>query len=296
MLRNLPPLNALRAFDAAGRHESFSRAAEELGVSHSAISRHVRGLEHRLGTQLFKDASRGVVLTPAGRQYLDRVMPALNLIAEATDELAETPTGRVTINSEPLFAAKVVIPRLQDFYDRFPEIDLRMDVSHSLADLERYEADLAIRFAHKGGLDLPSDLLSDAPLIPVAVPGLIEGDTLTADDLRRHRLYRDRGNDVWQRWCEAAGIDPTGVPYSRWRVRAPYALEAALQGLGIYLGSADCLEGDLRSGRLVRLSDVSIQEGAYHLVTGPQGARNKSIRQVRQWLVDQTASFRSTQT
>ena len=150
MHRNLPPLNALRAFEAAGRHESFSRAAEELSVSHSAISRHVRGLEHRLGAQLFKEAARGVELTPAGRAYLEQVMPALDIIAQATDALAETPAGRVTVNSEPLFAAKVVIPRLADFYARHPEIDVRLDVSHTLADLERYEADLAIRFAWRG--------------------------------------------------------------------------------------------------------------------------------------------------
>lgn len=293
MHRNLPPLNALRAFEAAGRHESFSRAAEELGVSHSAISRHVRGLEHRLGAQLFREASRGVGLTAAGRQYLDRVMPALDLIAGATDELAETPAGRVTINSEPLFASKVVIPRLQDFYDRFPEIDLRMDASQGLADLERYEADLAIRFAHKGGLDRPSDLLSDAPLIPVAAPGLIAGNRLTLADLKTHRLYRDRGTDTWQRWCEAAGFSATDVTYSRWRLRPPYAVEAALQGLGIYLGSADCLEGDIAAGRLVRLSDISIREGAFHLVSGPQSGRSKATRQVRQWLLDQTAAFRS---
>ncbi|MEL7124934.1 MAG: LysR family transcriptional regulator, partial [Pseudomonadota bacterium] len=111
-MRSLPPLNALRAFEAAARHESFSRAAEELGVSHSAISRHVRGLEARLGVQLFRDQSRGVVLTPEGQHYAQRIAPAFDVIGDATEGLADTPAGRVVVNSEPLFAAKVVAPLL----------------------------------------------------------------------------------------------------------------------------------------------------------------------------------------
>ena len=129
--------------------------------------------------------------------------------------------------------------------------------------------------------------------MPVSAPGLLSGNRLTEADLQRHRLYRDRGADVWQRWSVAAGYDRESVPFSRWRVQAPYALEAAVQGLGLYLGSADCLDGDLRAGRLVQLSDVSIREGSYHLVSGVQGLRTKAARQVRRWLLEQTEPFRS---
>lgn len=115
MSRRLPPLNALRAFDAAGRHESFTRAAGELGVSHSSISRHVRGLEDRLNVRLFRDQSRGVELTAAGARYLAVVSSALDQIAEATEALTERPSGTLVVNSEPFFAAKWLVPRLGDF-------------------------------------------------------------------------------------------------------------------------------------------------------------------------------------
>jgi len=142
----MPPLNALRAFEAAGRHESFSKAAEELGVAHSAISRHVRGLEHHLGAQLFRDLPRGVALTEVGARYLAWLTPAFDRIAEASEIFAEAPAGRIVVDSEALFAAKWLIPRLGDFYARFPEIDLRLDATRDLADLARYQADLAIRY------------------------------------------------------------------------------------------------------------------------------------------------------
>ncbi|QBF29975.1 LysR substrate-binding domain-containing protein [Thalassococcus sp. S3] len=293
MHRNLPPLNALRAFEAAGRHESFSRAAEELGVSHSAISRHVRGLEDRLGAQLFRDAARGVMLTRDGRAYLDRVTPALDVIGEATDSVAETPSGRLTVSSEPLFAAKAVIPRLPDFYETFPEVELRLDASHALADLERYEADIAIRFAHSGVLDVPSDVLSTAPLYPFSAPGLLPDNRITPEAVRTHRLYKDRGNPVWETWCAAAGFPDGLVPDSRWRMMSQYALEATLHGLGLYLGAFDAVEYEVRSGRLVQVSEIGIRDGAYHLLCSQQGMRRKAVRQFRTWLLEQTQHLRA---
>ena len=119
MARILPPLNALKAFEAAGRHESFSRAADELNVSHSAISRHVRGLEDRLGVALFRDLPRGVELTLEGRGLLIRVMAALDEIAEATELVRQRPEGTITISCEPLFAQKYLVPRLSGFYNAF---------------------------------------------------------------------------------------------------------------------------------------------------------------------------------
>ena len=293
MTRNLPPLNALRAFEAAGRHESFSRAAEELGVSHSAISRHVRGLEHRLGAQLFRDASRGLVLTPDGRAYLDRVTPALDSIADATDHVTETPTGQVMISAEPLFAAKVLMPRLKRFYTDHAGIELRITPSHNLADIEGYEADVAIRYAGRGVLDEPGDLLSVAPIYPFAVPGLVSNDEITPDDLTRHRLFADRDNAGWNRWCAQAGFDAVTLPQDGWRMRPIYSLEAALGGLGLYLGAIDGAEHDLRAGRLVQLSDIALREGAYFLVYGARASRRKAVRQLRAWLLDETAHLRS---
>ena len=255
MSRTLPPLNALRAFEAAARHESFSRAAEELGVSHSAISRHVRGLEARLGVQLFKDASRGVALTAEGNHYLQRITPAFDVIGEATEGLADTPAGRVVINSEPVFAAKIVAPLLAQFQRDLPDVELRLIGSNELADLDRYEADLAIRYAKTGYLDQPSDLLSNAPIYPFAAPGYLQDDILRPKDLLEKPLLRDRGPNIWIDWVKRAGFD-VDVPDPPWRMRAALSLEAAVHGAGIYLGASDGTHLDETAGRIVRVSNV----------------------------------------
>ena len=293
MSRSLPSLNALRAFEAAGRHESFSRAADEMGVSHSSISRHVRGLEQRLGVQLFRDVARGVVLTDEGRRYLQRISPAFDVIGAATEGLVDTPAGRVTINSEPVFAAKVVAPLLAAFHLAFPDIELRLVASTDLADLDRFEADLAIRFARRGVLDGPSDLISDAPVYPYAAPGVVPGNVVCPRHLGQYRLYRDRGEDVWRDWCAHAGFEVALPPLDSWRPTAALAYEMAIHGDGLFMASAECMAGDVAAGRLVRLSEVGLQHGAFHLLTADQGVRRKTVRAVRTWLLERTAHLRS---
>ena len=291
MSRNLPPLNALRAFDAAGRHQSFSRAAEELHVSHSAISRHVRGLEARLGVRLFRDLPRGVELTLEGRTYLERVLPALDLIAEATDDLAETPRGQVTVNSEPLFAERFVIPRLGQFQAAFPDVEIRLESSPLLADVERYEADIAIRFAHTGALDGPCDLLTTSPIFPHAAPGLA-ATIKTPRDLLDVPRYRDRTNNIWKQWFAKAGVPAEGLTDHGWRLKSPLAYEAGLHGLGVYLGSTECASFDVMQGRFVRLFDIGIRDGAFFLVYGSRGLRRSAVKQFRNWLLDEAAPYR----
>ena len=293
MARALPPLNALRAFEAAGRHQSFSRAAEELGVNHSAISRHVRGLEHRLGVQLFRDLPRGVELSPEGHSYLTRITTALDTIGIATEDLAEAPKGRVTVNSEPLFAQKFIVPRMAAFQAAFPQIELRIEASHELADVERYEADLAVRFAHTGTLDVPSDVLSDGRIFPFAAPSFLKGRQLTPDQIIAAPRLRDRREDTWVKWAIAVGITPPPPEDGKWRLRANLAVEAALEGQGVYLGSHECVAHECATGRLVKLSDVGVTSGAFHLVHGSRGVRRRAVRQVRSWLMEQTIPFRS---
>jgi len=292
MARSLPPLNALRAFEAAGRHQSFSRAANELGVSHSAVSRHVRGLEDRLGAQLFRDLPRGVALTQAGARYLAALSPAFDHIAEASEVFAQRPTGQVIVDAEPLFASNWLIPRLGDFYQRYPEIELRLEASNTLADIARYEADLAIRFYHAGP---PSDdllLVSDAPLYPFAAPSLVP-DPLPASKLLKLPLLRDRYEDTWKEWAIAAGYDVTPAGQSDWRLRATLAYAAALAGQGVLLTSADVTEGDVKAGRLVQCSDIGFRMGSYHLVAGEGVMRRGPVRIFRDWLLDQSAPLRS---
>lgn len=296
MQRQLPPLNALRAFEAAGRHENFSRAAEELGVSHSAISRHVRGLEHHLSTALFHDLPRGVSLTAAGRQYLAHTSAALDSIATATEALEGGVSGVLTVSCEPRFARSVLLPMLPDFTDRHPEIEVRLDGSRAVVDVERYEADVALRFARTGQLDMPSDLISDTPLYVYAAPELRPQGWHDPQELLGYQRLRDRsGVDVWRLWAQAAGQDGEAWSLTGWRMRADLAYEAALLGQGVFLGAGDCSVRDVAAGRLVRCFETHIRDGALRLVVGAQAQRSKAARVFRSWLLEATEDLRSSQ-
>ena len=294
MPRQLPPLNALRAFEAAGRHESFTRAAEELGVSHSAISKHVRGLEDRLGAQLFRDLPRGVALTRDGAQYLAELTPAFDAIAEATEAFAARPEGEVVVNAESVFALKWLVPRLGDFQARHPDIEVELEASMLLADIARYEADVAIRFVLSGQPDQAADLLSNARIYPYATPALaaeIGGDIARLLD---YRLLRDRAGDPWAQWFDAAGCPQLYAGRSaRRRMRAVLAHEAALAGQGVLLASGENVALDVAAGRLVRLFDIGFWQGSYFLIFGGGVLRRKPVRLFRDWLLEATAEFRS---
>ncbi len=292
MARVLPPLNALKAFEAAGRHESFSRAADELNVSHSAISRHVRGLEDRLGVSLFRDLPRGVELTLEGRGLLLRVMSALDEIAEATEIVRQRPEGTLTISCEPLFAMKYLIPRLPGFYSAFPGVELRLEASRALADVERHDADLAIRFAHRGVLDIPSDLISDEPLFTYATPDLRPEGWDSPEQVLNYRLYRDRIGEVWPRWAEVAGFEMPQSRMNGWRMETDLSLTAAVSGLGVFLGSEDCVLSDLQAGRLIRCFPIGFREGSFRLVLGAGAVRRRSVQAFRTWLLDESANLR----
>ncbi|WP_300033600.1 LysR substrate-binding domain-containing protein [uncultured Roseobacter sp.] len=294
MSRTLPPLNALRAFDAAGRHQSFSRAADEMNVSHSAVSRHVRGLEARLGVQLFRDLPRGVELTAAGQDYLERILPALDAISEATEDLSAVPRGRVTVNSEPLFAERFILPRLSGFQTAYPDIEVRLDSSPMLADVDRYEADLAIRFAHTGRLDVPADLLSSAPIYPHASPAFLDRHRIDRpEDMLGLPMLRDRSKNIWNDWFAAAGISATRLPEGGWRLKSPLAYEAGLNGLGLYMGSTECVSHDQSMGRFVRCSETGIRDGAFYLVYGTQARRRAAVKRFSAWLLDETQAYRA---
>lgn len=291
MPRALPPLNALRAFEAAGRHQSFSGAAEELGVSHSAISRHVRGLEHRLGVQLFCDLPRGVALTQAGARYLAALSPSFDRIAKATEIFDQRPAGQVIVSAEPLFAMKWLIPRLGDFYMRFPDIELRLQASSTLAALDRYEADIALRFFRAGAKGQSAPLLSNAPLYPYAAPGLVP-DPLSPESLLSLPLLRDRMADTWRHWAGLADCSPPEGAASDWRMRARLAYESALAGHGVLLISSEIAEVDAAAGRLVQCSDIGFRSGSYHLLTAEGATRRNAVRLFCDWLLDQSVALR----
>ncbi len=291
MPRSLPPLNALRAFEAAGRHGSFSRAAEELAVSHSSISRHVRGLEQRLGVQLFRDVARGVELTAEGRGYLQRVSPVFDVISEATEEMTGRASGVVTISCEPTFAQHWLMPRLSRFLEAYPEVEPRIEASSMLADLGAFEADVAIRSVIHSQPEHISYVITNAPVYAYGCPQRF-GHISDPAELVTLRRYRDRRGDPWRDWFIAAGVDPDQVPAPEWRLRASLSIEAALAGLGVLLITEDVAERHVRRGDLVRLFDIGLRGGSYQLLLEAQAERRRAVRMFRDWIIQEGAPFR----
>lgn len=296
MNRHLPPLNALRAFEAAGRHESFSRAAQELRVSHSSISRHVRGLEDRLGVQLFRVHARGIKLSPDGAAYLARISPALDIISEATEGLTQAPEGTVTLNSEPLFATKWLMPRLGTFQKNHPDVDLRIEASRNLADVARYEADIAIRFIPPGAAYQGAELISNAMLRPYAAPSLISAPLSDPAELLNYPLMRDRTNGTWDAWfAKAGGVAAGDVPFEDWRMSSVLGVEAAIAGQGVLLVSEEVVASEVAAGRLIAVSDIGFREGGYHMLLADGALRRKAVRVFRDWVLAETQCWRAAE-
>ncbi len=296
MVRRLPPLNAVRAFEAAARHESFSKAAEELNVSHAAISRHVRGLEERLGVLFFRTAKRGVELTEDGQDYLKAISPALDTIAEATDALSDWPEGVVYITCEPTFAVKWLMPRLGEFQEQNEAVEISIDSSPALADLKRHEFDLAIRFGKGEWSGLETDLVSNAKVYPVGSPRLLRktGDITTPLDLSKLKLlHEDEDGWLWRHWFAEAGVPDVHLPPFPGPLSTVLAIEAAAAGQGVALLSDDLAARDLDEGRLVRFHETGMDFGGYYLVYLKSALRQRAVRTFRDWLLKSSEEFRA---
>lgn len=291
MPRSLPPLNAVRAFDAAGRHGSFSLAADELNVSHAAISRHVRGLEQRLGVQLFRNVARGVKLTEAGHSFLAEVTPALDRIAEAVSNLTDATAGVINVTCESTFAVKWLMPRIGDFESLYPDVDIVLDANSNIVDIARYEADIAVRYSKNMPQGLDYDLICHRPLCPVGKPELarLPLDQHTAEALAAYRLLHEDDGALWRRWFAHAGLAEVSFPKMPRSLSGLLAIEGVLAGQGLALMSDELIKDDIAAGRLVRYSNLPLDYGAYYLVYRPETVRRKEVRLFRDWLLEESA-------
>ena len=288
MPRSLPPLNALRAFEAAGRLGSFTRAAAELGVSHSAISRHVRGLEKRLDVHLFRAVNTGVALTGQGRAYLARITPALDAIAEATEALTATPEGRVTLTTESTIAQKWLVPRLAGLRARHPGIDLQLSVTPQVMDIEAHDFDMALRYL-RGAPPAGSDLVFPSMVRAYAAPGTVPMRDGRPDlaALAAGPLIQDATFRLWPEWFRLAGLADVPPLSLGHPLAALLAIQSAVAGLGPVLMDAGLCEPERRAGTLVEIAPVAIPFGGYFLAVNSRAARRKPVRAVRRWLLDQ---------
>jgi LysR family glycine cleavage system transcriptional activator len=294
MPRSLPPLNALRAFEAAARLQSFTRAAEELGVSHSAISRHVRGLEKRLDVQLFKVARRGVKLTGLGRWYAAQITPLLDQIAVVTEHVSEKPKGVITLSVEPSFAQKWLVPRLGGFQDLYPDVDIVLSSTEEIIDVDAHAADMAIRFCSIGHDVSNFKLVSDQSFYPYAAPGLVEtSDGWAApQNIECRWLITNYISELWPMWFAQAGHVPSAALKLTRPMKSLLTIEYAVARQGILLMSADLVNQELREGKLVQLSDVGVYYGGYYVVTNRIAARRKPVRALQDWLLEQSVGLR----
>ena len=293
MAERLPPLNALRCFDVAAKHLSFTKAAAELNVTHSAVSHQIKALEAWLGAPLFRRVNRGLVLTSAGQAYLKPVRDSFERLAEATRRLrVRERTGPLTVSIMPSFAAKWLMPRLRRFRERHPDIDVRISASSQLTDFAREDVDICIRYGRGVWPDVDIELLMRESMFPVASPRLIEGPVplKVPADLAHHTLISDYDwrVDFWQLWLEAAGMSDFVVRHSLSFNYSNLMLQAAIDGLGVALSQNALAGDDLAAGRLVRLFDYALPTDYGYYVVGPEGtAQRPKIAAFRNWLLEE---------
>ena len=289
MPRRLPPLNALKAFEAAARYESFTRAAEELCVTQGAVSHQVKALETELGLKLFNRERQRLAITEAGRNYLGIVRDAFDRIADGTERLLQRQRGgALTVSTSPNFAAKWLVHRLGRFAEVHPEIDLRVGASANHIDFAREDIDLAIRHGDGNATGLHITRLCAEELFPVCSPKLLDGrNPLRAPaDLGRFTLLHVNDRQDWTQWLDFAGV--TDVSPARGPVlsQASMAIDAAVDGQGVALARTALAAWDLIGGRLVRPFAMAMPlRYAYWIVCPKATAKLPKIAAFSDWLL-----------
>lgn len=298
MSNRLPPLTALRAFDAAARHLSFAKAADELNVTPAALSFQIKSLEEHLGTPLFHRLNRAVELTEAGRQLAPGASEGFATLRAAWRSAQRVINqSSVTITAGPAFTAKWLAPRLFRFAQAHPGIDLRFSATLRVLDFDRDDVDAAIRFGL--GEDKPelfSQRVHDEWLTPMMTPELAERFSRPQDLLDAPLLHQEdtrflNASIGWNAWCRAAGLPepkPGGARFSQ----ADHAIDAAVAGGGVVLGRISLTEKDLKEGRLVAPFKTALTTEAHYRFVCPKGTEDRpQIRSILNWILSETKTL-----
>jgi LysR family glycine cleavage system transcriptional activator len=302
MPKDLPPLTALRAFEAAGRHLSITRAADELSVTAAAVSHQVKTLEDYVGVRLFRRSGNSLVLTDAGQAFLPGLRAGFAELERAMDALREHDLGGPFVLSvAPIFATRWLIPRLDGFHATHPDIDVRISATLELVEFEREGVDAAIRVGRGRYPGLAAHRLFGESVVPMCSPALLKGEPPLAvpEDLRHHVLLhfdwpaQEQVTPDWGTWLRSTdvkGIDATRGP----RFTQPdYAMQAAVEGAGVVLGWRSLAQADLDSGRLTIPFDLPLQmDVAFYFVYPEGSAERPKLARFREWLLRQTVASR----
>lgn len=296
-MRRLPPLNAIRAFEATARHLSFTKAAKELYVTQGAVSRHVAALERELATKLFVRHHRAIELTAKGEVYFRALRDALERIQDATDHVSgasDTPTLRVKL--PPTFAIRWVVPRLARLHAMDRALDVQITTSHSPVDFDREEIDIAIYSGDHPPAGCIAIRLFGERLTPVCSPDLLRGRSRALrrpSDLKRHTLLCSlhRPKD-WPTWISAAGVRDidgnSGLKFEN----SSLAYQAAIDKLGIAMAQTALVADDLAAGRLVAPFDLQVPaSGAYFLLCPPRSRELEKVRRFQAWILKECAAM-----
>lgn len=288
MRPRLPPLNALPSFEAAARHLSFSKAADELHVTHGAVSRAVRNLEDHLGLRLMIRTSRSVRLTPVGASFAAEIRNVLEHLGAATSAATGQTSRIVSVSTIDSFAARWLMPRLFRFRLAHGDIDVRVATSERLADFVSDGIDIAIRCGAGKYPGLSAELLMKEDHFPVCSPKLLKGrhPLRTPADLAHHPLLHDVFTVDWAIWLRNAGIDIIDAHRGPTFLSSDHAIQAAVRGEGVVLGRSALVADDLAAGRLVRPFELSLPAGfAYYVVYPPRALERPGVKSFRDWLI-----------
>ncbi|EKE70602.1 transcriptional regulator GcvA [Gallaecimonas xiamenensis] len=290
MARQLPPLNALKAFEAAARHLSFTRAAEELFVTQAAISHQIKTLEDHLGLKLFRRRNRSLLLTEEGQSYYLDIKDIFSNLAEATARvLARSAKGTLTVAMQPSYAIQWMVPRLARFAEAHPDIDVRIKATETEEGGLTDDVDIAIYYGRGYWPGLRADRLQTEYLIPVCSPVLLSGPKPLEkpEDLAQHTLLHDGSRKAWQSWVKHLGLSHLikvnqGPIFSH----SAMVLQAAMYGQGIALAHSVLAEPDITAGRLVSpFKEVLRSPNAYFLVCQQSQAEQGKIVAFRDWIL-----------
>jgi len=295
----LPPLNALRAFEASARQLSFTRAAEELFVTQAAISHQIKSLEEFLGVKLFMRKNRSLLLSDEGQSYFLDIKDIFNSIHEATDKLlARGAKGSITVSSQASFAIQWLVPKLSAFNALYPEIDVRIKAVDNAENSLTEDVDVAIYYGRGNWPNIHIDKLHTEYLIPVCSPLLMQKNSakgkaalLSIDDLAEHTLLHDTSRKDWKRWFKQVGTKSINVNHGPIFSHSAMVLQAALYGQGVALAYSVLAKPDIDSGRLVcPFSDVLVSKNAYYIVCKENQKDLGKIEAFRQWMLTMVAN------
>ncbi len=293
MSRRLPPLNALKAFEAAARQLSFTRAAEELFVTQAAVSHQIKALEEHLGIKLFMRKNRSLLLTEEGQGYFYDIKDIFSQLMEATEKLlAKGAKGALSVSLPPTFAIQWLVPRLNQFSELHPEIDVRIKAVDQEADSLTDDVDIAIYYGRGNWPNVKADKLHTEYMVPVCSPMLINERKPLREpqDLVHHTLLHDMTRENWKEWMKSAGVKGINVNHGPIFSHSSMVLQAAIHGQGVALGHSILAKPEIDSGRLIcPFNEVLVSKNAYYVVCRESQAELGKISAFRDWMLELVA-------